>query len=284
MDGKLNMAVQDIPLKLIVMPFVPEKQYCGTGLGLHFFVGNLICLNNALVECWFGWRVKNIFSSQADLEAYCTGDTPWGDIFALGAREKVRFWMEGRYAVESERVQLTLTLYDVQDQVEFSQSFSLDPSDGYAGFRTQLFDWFKALGLKDGGRSLGLWPEKISIKGLDLLGTALGSLYISYVEPGDRDLDVAPFSAAVKHAPQSYLAWDLLGWAKFKNTDIQGAQQAFEKSLTFNENGMGAFAGLMWCALARKDRGKMLGYALEKGRCRGDDPEKAHALVAKKMG
>jgi hypothetical protein len=46
---------------------------------------------------------------------------------------------------------------------------------------------------------------------------------------------------------------------------------------------MGALAGLMWCAVLEKDRDKALQYALDKGRCRGEAPEKAKAFVEKKF-
>ena len=49
--------------RLIVLPLQPEKsQGCdGTGLGIHFLLGNVAALHTGLKEFWFGWRLTKIF-------------------------------------------------------------------------------------------------------------------------------------------------------------------------------------------------------------------------------
>ena len=42
--------------RLIVMPFAPDREqaFDGTGLGIHFLLGNLFGVHTRLTECWFG--------------------------------------------------------------------------------------------------------------------------------------------------------------------------------------------------------------------------------------
>ena len=46
--------------RLIVLPLQPRKEqaYSGTGLAIHFLLGNIVALHTGLKEFWFGWRVK----------------------------------------------------------------------------------------------------------------------------------------------------------------------------------------------------------------------------------
>ena len=91
------------------------------------------------------------------------------------------------------------------------------------------------------------------------------------------------FEKTVSLCPASYLAQHLLGWGRYKNKDYSGAEAAFSKAVEINRDGLGALAGLMWCAVEAKDRSAALHYALEKARCRGGDPDKARAFVEKKF-
>lgn len=274
--------------KLIVMPFVPAEgcEFDGRGLGLHFLAGNLICLHRGLLECWFGWRVKKIFPHAQGLLDYCLGKGRQMDIRALGEREKVRFWLEGEYAGEQEGGTLDLVLHDTRDGLRFDSRLPYSHGDGLAGFRRVFFDWLEETGLGCDGRELGGWPENISAGGLESLGQAIRALYIGYVSEGEGTppMDLGDFRAAVAESPSSYLTQDLLGWGLYKNGDMAGAVNAFEAALALNPDGMGAHAGRMWIALASEDRRTALHHALEKGRCRGEDPEKARTFVAKKLG
>ena len=55
--------VQSPTDQCIVLPFRAENRhpFNGTGLSLHFLVGNVLALHTGLKEMWFGWRVKKIF-------------------------------------------------------------------------------------------------------------------------------------------------------------------------------------------------------------------------------
>jgi hypothetical protein len=79
--------------RLIVMPFVPEsgQAFDGTGLGIHFLLGNLFGVHSGLTECWFGWRVKKIFQDGDAFSDYCRGRCSGPDIQALGRQEQVRY-------------------------------------------------------------------------------------------------------------------------------------------------------------------------------------------------
>ena len=52
----------------IVLPLRTESHdsFDGTGLALHFLLGNVLVLHTGLKEMWFGWRVKKIFAQQQD--------------------------------------------------------------------------------------------------------------------------------------------------------------------------------------------------------------------------
>jgi len=271
--------------KLIVMPFRPGpgQGADGIGLGVHFFLGNLICLHPGLLECWFGWRVKKIFPHPDRLTAYCRGQNPSMDILGLGAGEKVRFWIEGRYCCAGEAVSIEVVLHDARDSLISRSGFTLEPEGGLLGFGRAVFDWIRDCGITCDGYPGGLWPEKISLNGLDHLGEALGVLYLNYVDGAGAFLDLAHFEKAVSTCPDSYLCQDLLGWGLYKNGHHGRAAEAFTEAVVLNPDGMGALAGLMWCALAEKDLEKTLHYALEKGRCRGEDPKKARAFVVNKF-
>ncbi|MCG8615004.1 MAG: hypothetical protein MI802_02200 [Desulfobacterales bacterium] len=273
--------------KIIVMPFLHEKGQSepdGLGLGIHFFLGNLFCLHPGFLECWFGWRVKNIFPDSSALKTYCRGSDPYPDIQELGVREKVRFWMEGFYAdVTDGNIHIRTILHDTRDQVSVENTFTLTFSDGLKGFRRSFFDWLDEAGPGYGGREKGLWDEPMSPEGMDFLGRGLFCLYLSYVTPDMTVIDLDDFHRATEVSPDSYLIQNLLGWGRYKNEDFTGAESAFLKARELNPYGMGTLSGLMWLAVNAKDRERALQFALEKGECRGDHPDKAHAFVAKKF-
>ncbi len=277
--------------KLIVMPFQPaegqvrDEDQDGIGLGVHFLLGNLFCLHKRFLECWFGWRVKNIFPDAKGLAEYCRGNSPYEDIQGLGNREKVRFWLEGTYGLGSgqDGVTIDVVLHDTRDGVSVRETFTLAFDDRLMGFRERFFDWLDHCDLGFDGRDTGIWPEQISLQGLDYLGRALEALYLSYVDAGVQSIDMEYFDRAVESCPESYLVQDLVGWGLYKNEDYNRAGTAFLKARELNPDGMGALAGLMWLAVLDKDQAKALQYALEKGRCRGEDPEKARNFVDKKF-
>ncbi|MCG8634503.1 MAG: hypothetical protein MI863_11790 [Desulfobacterales bacterium] len=271
--------------KLIVMPLQPaEGQVAdGTGLGVHFLLGNLFCLHKGFLECWFGWRVKNIFPDADALTGYCRSHSPHADIRGLGRREKVRFWLEGSCTRDGEGVGIDVVLHDTRDGISVGESFELTFDDGLTGFRECFFGWLEDKGPGFDGRDTGTWPERVSTQGFDYLGRALEALYLSYVDSDTASIDMAYFDRAAALCPDSYLVQDLVGWGLYKNEAYRRAETAFSRARELNPDGMGALAGLMWCAVVEKDRTKALRYALEKGRCRGEDPEKARAFVDKKF-
>lgn len=275
--------------KLIVMPLqpAPGQAWNGLGLGLHFFLGNLFCVHRGLLECWFGWRVKTIFPGRGELPAYCRSNEFFGDIQALASKENIRFWIEGRYRQAGQNLYLEVFSHDSAGLLEKAgKEFVLSFEDGLAGFRIRFFDWLEALGFPFEGRKTALWQENISIPGLDGLGRALETLYISYLDEssnGACSIDMDWFDRAVKACPDSYLAWDLKGWGHYKNGENLRAEAAFLKALGLNPQGLGAHAGLMWCAIENNDREKAILHGQAKAACRGGDLEKVAAFVDKKL-
>jgi len=285
--------------KLIVMPLQPAdgQPWDGIGLGIHFFLGNLFCAHRGLLECWFGWRVKNIFSVPGLLKAYCRGNKGFPNIRELGNREHVRFWLEGQYRQDGDKIHVFLVLHDtiVHDakipgiangMPESKIRISMEFNDGLSGFRIQLFEWFETCGLPFPTVEKAVWTENISIQGLDFLGRALETTYLNYINGNGQDsdlIDLAWFDRAVDQSPESYLAHDLKGWGLCKNREYQMAETAFASALDLHLHGLGALSGMMWCAVYTKNRERALQYALAKAECRGENMEKARTFVDKKF-
>jgi hypothetical protein len=235
--------------RLIVMPFVPDsgRAFNGTGLGLHFLLGNLFGVHPGLTECWFGWRVKKIFQDETAFTAYCRGIPPLPDIQALGKQENVRYWLTGRYSQENEILQISMVLHDIQGPDDnITLPLSLD--DGITDFRHRFQQWLGKAGLAFPRTDTVFWPEWITPEGLDCLGRGLETLYLNYISQtgsaGDL-IDLTWFDRAVEVSPRSYLAHDLLGWALYKNQEIVRAESCFETARTFNDKGVGALSGLL---------------------------------------
>lgn len=277
----------EVQPKLIVMPLQPVRgqEKNGLGLGIHFFLGNLICLYQGLLECWFGWRVKKIFPEPETFMDYCQGLGSPLDFQDLAGQERVRFWIEGKYLHTREKIHVFLVLHEKgrsERRVELSMAFQ----DGLVDFRTRFFDWLRTCGLPFQGVEKALWPEQINIRGLDCLGRALEVTYLAYIQgvgPDSDPMDLAWFVRATEDAPDSYLAHDLLGWGLSKNREYQDAKAAFASALALNPQGLGALSGMMWCGIYTHDQEMGLCYALAKAGVRGEDLEKARAFVEKKF-
>jgi tetratricopeptide (TPR) repeat protein len=289
--------------KLIVMPFqnAQGKPFDGIGLGIHFLFGNLFAVHDGLMECWFGWRVKKIFPEPGLLEAYCRSNISFPDILKLAEREKVRYWLEGKYRRESENIFLDLVLHDTiadatkpddkKRVVDSRIELPMVLNDGLIEARKIFFDWLETWEHPFINIEKAMWPEKITVTGLDFLGRGLEAIYLNYIQDGggdnglpDRDLiDLSWFDKAVDASKESYLVHDLRGWALYKNGENESAKKAFETALTLNPDGLGALSGMMWCALSMKNRERAVYYSLAKAGCRGEDLEKARAFVDKKF-
>ena len=275
--------------KMIVMPFQPAvgQLFDGVGLGIHFFLGNLLGVHGGLTECWFGWRVKKIFPKPGLFKDYCRNHKGFFDIQELGEQQKVRYWLEGCYRQAGEILFLSLVLHDTQEGRGASKiDLQVTLTDGLLGARIAFFQWIEGCGLAFIGIENAMWPERISCQGLDFLGRGLETLYLTYIQGEGTDpnlIDLTWFDRAVGVCIDSYLIQDLKGWALYKNGEYLLAEKAFAIALDLNPDGLGALSGMMWCALVAKDRERALSYSLAKAACRGADLEKARAFVDKKL-
>jgi hypothetical protein len=274
--------------RLIVLPLQPQEgqAYDGIGLGVHFLLGNVVALHTGLKEFWFGWRVKKIFLEKQRLIASCRGEGPQLDISKLGKEQGIRYWLWGSVQQRGSKIQVALVLTDTMgERDERSIELTLDPAGQLIGFRKGFLAWLEACGLpfSDAQAAKALWPEKTTTEGLDLLGRSLETYYIhsSWGEKGPLDLEV--FDRAASEAPSSYLAHDLKGWALYKNKDYNAAQESFSSALKLNSNGLGALAGLMWCAIYTNDEQKAYKWAMAKADLRGESHEAAKASVKRRM-
>ena len=129
--------------RLIVLPLQPEKtiEFDGTGLGVHFLLGNVVAVHTGLKEFWFGWRMTKIFRGKNQLSAYCRGNEPLPDIARLGEEQQIRYRLEGTYKRKQGMIFLALNLFDTlnPDLTNWVES-PADLTDSYVGAFTVTVD------------------------------------------------------------------------------------------------------------------------------------------------
>jgi len=239
----------------IVLPFRAESRhpFNGSGLALHFLVGNILALHTGLKEMWFGWRVKKIFPEKAPFQLYCRDAASKLDLVQISRSQQVRLWLYGNFSDQS----VSLHFFDGQapDVLHAPVDLTISIDDGLIGFRSQMLKWLESMGrpMPKAQVQAALWPETISREGLDVVGQALEGFYIYSAYGGEGPLDVSPFKKAVTEAPESFMAQDLYGWAHYRNKDYTAAKRAFLTALRINPAGAGAMSGLMWCGVYGKD-------------------------------
>ena len=274
--------------RLIVLPLQPQKEqaYRGIGLGIHFLLGNIVVLNTDLKEFWFGWRVKKIFLEKENLRAYCHGVGPQLDFLRLGKEQDIRYWLEGRVYQYENTLKVTLILIDTKkDHKEQSPPLTLDLQNHLINFRKGFLTWMETcdLPLTNTQAKKTLWPEKTNLKGLDALGRALKKYYLHSPWGEKGPIDLYWFNSAVSATPASYLAHNLKGWALYKNKDYGAAIASFKSALRWNAHGLGAMAGLMWCAIYTNNEKEAYTWAIAKADLRGDSRIEAKARVKRVM-
>lgn len=274
--------------RLVVLPLQPQEGqvYDGLGLAVHFLLGNVLAPHTGFKEFWFGWRVKKIFPQKESLIAYCHGEGPRLNLCKLGKEQGIRYWLWGSVQQQASRTKITLVLTDTNgDRDERSTELILDPADQLIEFRKGFLAWLNACGLPfpDDQVVKALWPEKTSLKGLDLLGRDLEAYYLHASWGGKNPFDSELFDSAVSAAPSSYLAHDLKGWVMYRNKDYKSAEKSFRSAIKINPVGLGAISGLMWCAVYTNDVEKAYKWAMVKADIRGESREAARASVDRRI-
>ena len=274
--------------RLVVLPFQSQKTqtYDGIGLAVHFLLGNIVAIHTGLKEFWFGWRVKKIFPEKERFVAYCRGKGILLDVMKLGKEQDIRYWLQGRVQQHGNKIKVILVLTNTKERhIEWTTKLTLEPADQLIKFRKGFLTWLETCGLPlpEDWAAKALWPEKTTLEGLDLLGRALHAFYLhsSWGDKGPLDLEL--LDRAVSTAPASYFAHDLRGWILYKNKDYRAAEESFQSALKLNSNGLGALAGLMWCAIYTNDEEWARKWAFAKADIRRENREAAKAFVAKKM-
>ena len=264
--------------KCIAMPF-QEPTASGAGLALHFLIGNVIAVHTGFAECWFGWRVGKIFATPEALHDYGCLQGETVDRRQISLAQKVRCWVYGK--MDGEAVSMSLVDDRLEEEPGASIAFSTD--DHLVSFRSQFLDWLGQCGLPmvDARRQMALWPEKASLKGLQKIGQALERFYIYSAYGGKGEIDVVPFEEAVALAPESFMANNLLGWARYRNQSADPAKAAFLKALDLNPDAVGPMAGMMWCAVLEKNEAEAVRWATQKAAKREEDVEAAEAKARK---
>ena len=162
----------------IVLPFRAQnpQPFNGTGLALHFLVGNVLAVHTGLKEMWFGWRVKKIFPEQATFQLYCRDIACQPDLVQVSQSQQVRFWIYGSYADKTIR----LHLFDAEqpDAPITPVDLAIVMDDNLVGLRTQLLEWLESTGrpMPQDQAQAALWPEAINPEVLGCRGSGSGRL------------------------------------------------------------------------------------------------------------
>ena len=264
--------------RLIILPLVQEEGVRErAGLWAQFLAGNLAVMHPGLSEFWFGWRVKNIFSTLNGFDSYCDKGEPRPALAEIARKTKVRYWLSGRMRVDSGKMQVKFEFQDFAAKgVRTSPWFDLDLENKLKGFSREFLNWLGRLipGLPKEGILEAIWPENTSASGIQALEKALRHYYaISAFNTGKLDLKL--FETAVLKGPRSYLANDLLGWAFYRQDNFQKAASAFQKAVSLNPRGVGAMSGLFWCGVKTDKVEMTLEWAERKALAREQDPKPA---------
>jgi len=268
----------------IVLPLQPESHldFNGIGLALHFLLGNTIVLHTGLTEFWFGWRVKKIFPEKKDLAGYCRGEGGRLDLKRLSAEQGIHLWIHGEVVDRS----VIILLFDAsKDEQASSITIPFSIEDELVGFRQAFMHLLADCGFPfpEEQKKHALWPEKISTRGIDILGRALETFYLYSSYGGQGEIDLRLFKETVAIAPDSFMGQDLLGWAYYRNKCYNEAKASFLKALQANPNGTGAMSGLMWCGVFTKNREEALYWAERKAEVRQEDIEAAKQKVLNRL-
>ncbi|MFH2059816.1 MAG: hypothetical protein ABIJ59_13060 [Pseudomonadota bacterium] len=276
--------------KLIVLPLQPDgyQDYNGIGLGIHFLLGNMVAVHSGLAEFWFGWRVNKIFKTVPELHAFCRGKNRFSEVDLLAKKQKIRYWLYGKYRQTKAAVQVFLVLYDAELGKKHDTDLCLKPFDFLVGFGHSFFKWLSQCNLTLDAKlaAKAVWKENISIQGLEYLGCAIEATYLNYIDPSlfkDGLFDLEWFEKAVIESPGSYLTHNLKGWAFYKNKLYEKSRDSFEKALRINEAGIGALAGMMWCYIFENNKDKALAFAIARADVKDEHHDAAIKFIEKKF-
>ncbi len=257
----------------IVLPFQPKGShpFTGSGLALHFLLGNVLVLHSGLKEMWFGWRVEKIFPQKQRFEKYCRNAAIDLDLTRISGTQKIRFWIRGTFADDT----AALSFFDARrrDNTHGPVDISISMEDGLVGFRLGFIKMLDATDcpMTPNQINAALWPERIGQAGLDAVGRALEAFYLFSAYGAKGSLAIFPFEKACDVAPESFMAHDLHGWACYRNRRYREAKTAFLTSLCINPAGAGAMSGLMWCGVYGKNLEEAMYWAGRKAEaCRQD--------------
>ena len=257
----------------IVLPLrtIRREDQGNAGMGLHFLLGNVMILNSGLKEMWFGWRVKKIFPEYKQFRSYCRCENPAFDITRLGHEQKIRYWLGGMVTDNL----VTMELTDVSGKTTCIKEILYTCDDHLIGFRKRVMDWMAECGLpfQNSEYQAALWPEKISTKGLRVFQRAMENMYTFSSYNGKGRFEIRSFETAVNESPVSYMALDLLGWARYRRQEYGRAKETFLKALKENAAGVGVMSGLMWCGVMTGNEEEALYWAVQKANTRQEGIE-----------
>jgi hypothetical protein len=256
----------------IVLPFRAgtAQPFNGTGLALHFLVGNVLVLHTGLKEMWFGWRVKKIFPGKGVVSALlsrCGQPTGPGSgqpvaEGALLALRQLRTRQPSSFIFSTDNAGSRHPPVDL--------AITLD--DGLIGFRTQLIQWLDSLGrpMPDDQVRHPCGPKRSAAKAWTLW--VVHWSFFTCTRPMAAT-DRWRCRHLKRRQRRRNLSWLRIYTAgRFTATGtIRPHGVAFLTSLRINPAGAGAMSGMMWCGVYDKDLEEALFWSGRKADvCRQD--------------
>lgn len=276
----MQKEIHDRP-RCIVLP-LQDSDSPGMGLALHFLLGNVIAANISFRECWFGWRVASIFPEPDGLKQYCQGGMGEFDLQAISEAQDVQCWLHGRVNNGT----AVLHVFNARsDTFDTPEKCAITPTDHLVGFRQCALNLLSNCGypISRQRQAMALWPENIGPDGLRLVGRALDVFYTYSAYGVEETIQLDPFEAAVKAAPESFMAHNLLGWAHYRRQNAAQAKTSFLRALVLSPDAIGPMAGLAGCAVLENDRESALYWAARKAQTHADDVAAAVEKTRKKF-
>lgn len=270
---------------ILVLPFrstvhrTPDERYLG--LGLAHVLDHVVTLHSGLDDTWGPLYTRRLFPSRQALDSYVQGrgtDQP-----AMGAVD-LRWVVEGTVIAEGAHLAARLTVRDHATGHGVCGSLPLDLPGLQAcrGEFTALLARAR-IPLPAGQLARAAWKEELPRAALALAGRGLLDCYWGSADDGAR-WDPAPFRAALRSAPGSYVLQDALGFALLRERTLAEAQCAFEQALLLNPFGRHAASGVMECMVARRERAPAEQWGSRQAEMGGRDGRRGRARAASALG
>lgn len=269
---------------IMVFPLPPAHcQTCdGLGLAAHNLIEQVLALHPTLQVVRLADNLGRVFTDAGAFTAAIQGKSKGFESEEIAKGLGVRFTVSGTVGPDRLGTTVKLALRDEKTKKTSLVSLPLDADKGLFAFRRGLLAWFErnGLGLPETLAAKALWKEKTTTAALKAFGQAYAAhLALAYAKPGP--VDMASYQAAIRAAPDSYLALQLIGWGYYRARDCEHSREAFTQALSVNPDGVAALDGLLSNAIVEEDEPVVSTWAARQARTieRNEDAAATVALA-----